>query len=277
MKTTWITLLVCCTILNAMAQDQLTTNPTTYEIGVSLGLNQWQILDRNTSPLAYRALQTDVGLHFKYFQNHSMMRIGFRGALGHVRPANIPDRDVYFQEKDENGEQKTVAVPANGNLLSFRMDIGYQYILNPNDLQNRFGLGLTISDELYNPSGFTRPGLMNIASLNPSMYYEHEFSPAHRVHVNASAPIFAFVTRMPYDNTVSLPGKSPIAGLFSKGTNFSSWANYQAFELGLGYKGRISDNINAGIDYVYQWKSIAQPKPLKMQNNLLLASFLYEF
>jgi len=277
MKTTWITLLVSCTIVNAMAQDLLITNPTTYELGVSLGLNQWQTLDKNTSPLAYRSLQKDIGLHFKYFQNHSMVRVGIQGAIGHIKPSNIPGRNVYFQEKDVNGELKTVVVPANGNLLSFRFDIGYQYIFNPTDKQNRFGMGLNISEELYNPSGFTRPGLMNIASLNPSFYYEHEFSSVHRVHMDAAVPIFALVTRMPYDNTVSLPGKSPIAGLFSKGTTSGSWANYKAFALNLGYRGKISDSINAGIDYVYQWKSIVQPKTLKMQNNLLLASFLYEF
>ncbi|MDZ7608953.1 MAG: hypothetical protein U5K79_26025 [Cyclobacteriaceae bacterium] len=85
------------------------------------------------------------------------------------------------------------------------------------------------------------------------------------------------MTRMPYDNTVSLPGKSPIAGLFSKGTTSSFWNTYKAFDVNIGYMSRISDSINAGIDYIYQWKSIAEPKPLKMQNNLIIASFLYEF
>ncbi|MDZ7608952.1 MAG: hypothetical protein U5K79_26020 [Cyclobacteriaceae bacterium] len=139
MKTTWITLLVSCAFVNAMSQDVLTTYPATYELGISLGLNQRLLLDKNTSPLTYRALQTDIGLHFKYYQNHSMVRIGVLSAIGHIKPADIPGRNVYFQEKDENGESKTIAVPANGNLLSFKLDIGYNYIFNPADTKNRYG------------------------------------------------------------------------------------------------------------------------------------------
>jgi hypothetical protein len=118
---------------------------------------------------------------------------------------------------------------------------------------------------------------MNIASINPSVYYEHLFSEKQSVHIMADVPVYSLITRMPYDNTVSLPDKSPIAGLFEKGTESGSWKNYKGANLTIGYKGKLSDNLNAGLDYVYQVKSIAEPKMLKMQNNIFLASFLYEF
>lgn len=277
MKTTWITIIAGCITFSVMAQEGLNSSPAIYELGISLGLNQWQTLDKNASPLPYKSTQKDLGLHFKYYRQHSLFTVGLRGAIGRIQPAGIAGRQVHFDEIDDGGNKTTISVPANGNLLSLKFDLGYRYIFNPENRRNQYGIGVTISDELYNPNGFTRPALMNIASVNPSVYYEHFFSADHQFHINASVPVYALVTRMPYDNTVSLPGKSPIEGLFSKGTVSSSWQNYKATDVSIGYKGRISESLKGGFDYIYQWKSIKEPKTLKMQNNVLLASFLYEF
>ncbi len=267
MKFISISILLLIPYFKVFAQETVDPYTEKYDLKITLGLDFWRALDNNASPLKYKSNQTELGFHFDYFTGRSVFTLGIIGSLGTLYPDDFRERKVYFIEQEYGGKTKTVSVQANGSLIGLKLVAGYHYITGLPGSKNYPEPGVVISESAFNPTGFTRPGLMNLFSLEPSFIYIHDFSGFTGIQLFGDFPLLSLVTRLPYNNTISLPGKNVISGFFLTGTKFSSLRNVQGIDTGMNIRFKMGNSVMSTLNYKYDWIYVKNPRSLNMSIN----------
>src|SRR5690606_16542485 len=99
------------------------------------------------------------------------VRLG--SGFGHTEAASHPGRAIRFVEEDLDGSREVIAVPMRGSLHTPGAEVSLERRLD----FGRFSLlaGGAARFEMMVVQGFSRPGLMQLFTLRPSLVARHRW------------------------------------------------------------------------------------------------------
>ena len=130
-------------------------------------------------------------------------------------------------------------------------------------------------DDLFYPQGWTVSGLFNALSFAPEAITQHRVDDHHSFTASVRIPVITFLARAPYDNTLSVPGKTMVGGFLSRG-QWVGPVKYFAPAIGLGYNYQISQHWGAGLNYEVGWYSVSPAQSFRAVSQAFLANFYHQ-
>jgi hypothetical protein len=245
-----------------------------HTLGVSLGYADYGVADRAASALVYRGTTGAGRLDYAGERPHLRWSASLGFAMGPYYAANHPDRVAVFGTVGVDGKTEDIEVPMRGRTLVPTASLGLEG-------QWSFGrvtllAGGSLDYELFYAQGFVSAGLMQSLAARPSLRVRVDASAAHRVDVGASTPIVAWVVRMPYHQSVSVPHERPVAGLIRLGSTVQGPASMQGVSVDGGYRYRINHRVGVTARYRFAWLRNEAPRLLsRAEQQLLLGVEVY--
>lgn len=255
-------------------RSQAAPPPSEHTLGVSLGYADHGVADRAATALVYRGAAGAGAIDYAGERSHLRWRASLGFAMGPYYAAHHPDRVAVFGTVAVDGSTEDITVPMRGRVLIPTASLG---------LDGRWSFGRvtllaggSLDYELFYPQGFVSAGLMQSLAARPSLRVRVDPSSAHRVEVGASTPIVAWVVRMPYHQTVSVPEQSPVAGLVRLGSTVQGPASMQGVSVDAGYRYRINHRVGVTARYRFAWLRNEVPRLLlRAEQQLLLGVEVY--
>jgi hypothetical protein len=243
-------------------------------LAFSLGLADYGVADRAATALVYRGLTGSGRFDYHGERAHVRWGGGLGFAMGPYFAAHHPDRSAVFGTVGSDGATEEVEVPIRGRVMVPTASLGV-------DGKWSFGrvtlfAGGTLDYELFYPQGFVTPGLMQSLTARPALRVRVDATAAHRFEVGVNTPIAAWVVRMPYHQSVSVPGESPVAGLVRLGSRFQGPGTLQGVGVDARYRYRINRRVGLTVRYQFAWLRNELPRLLlRAEQQALLGIEVY--
>ncbi len=246
-----------------------------HALGFGLGYAHYAILDEAATSLAYDAhLATGT---LGYVGESTRLRWGLRlgTAFGHEEATSHPGRAIRFVEEGFDGSREETVVPMRGpvHMPSAALTLERRIALGAVSL---FVGGAARFDMTY-AQGFATPGLLQLASLRPSVAIRYRWRPRHALELGVGTTVLGFMTRMPYHQTVSQPNATPYGGLVRQGSRVRTVNRLQtldveaSYALHFGAHGALRAAL--GLDFLHD----DDPRPLRTLSSRAAISVLYRF
>jgi hypothetical protein len=251
--------------------------PLKNHIGLALGIGSIAYLDKNSSPLVYQSKPKNLRLFYCLESNAFLFSIDLDVKMGGNGPKYHKDRTLFFQEENYQGNIEDKKFPVGGSFLAGRIYLGAYYKIPATQASTvKVALGGRIMNEMFYPQGWNTGGMFNALSFSPEVWTQHRVNEHHQFTATARIPIVTHLSRLPYDNTVSAPGKNPVQGFFRN----SQWASPEKFlapAMTLGYSYQINTRWGAGFNYELSWYNIQTPQTMKALGQSILANIYHQF
>lgn len=245
-----------------------------HTLGFAVGYADHGVADRAATALVYRGT-TGAG-RFDYAGEREHLRwgaaLGF--AMGPYFAAHHPDRSATFATVAVDGATESIAVPMRGRTMVPTASLG----LDGKWSLGRWTLfaGATVDYELFYPQGFVTPGLMQFLGVKPALRLRVDVNAAHRFEAGITTPIAGWVVRMPYHQSVSVPGQSAVGGLVRLGSKFQGPGTLQAVGIDARYRYRINRRVGLTARYQFAWLRNEVPRLLlRADQQILLGVEVY--
>jgi len=252
-------------------------------INIGIGYQRTWMNDQQGSPLKYQTSEKTLSLGYQYYGEQSKFDVQLNGTMGNFFPTGFFNRQLYNSGYNSDGTHKTDSSLMNGKIYSGRIKLGYlravssgYSIIDKKDLYNKNYVGASLNNQIFYTDNFTRTGWMNSSSFNGEFDHRVLYNTKHQIEIKISVPLFAYVSRLPYHNSVSSAGdESDIKTFFKQGSRFAWLGNFQNIQLDAGYKYMMSKSFGLGLHYFGQWLHYTKEKPINLfQNNLALTASL---
>jgi hypothetical protein len=138
-------------------------------------------------------------------------------------------------------------------------------------------LGLGVSDAIGYADGVAM-STWAFHTLSGELLYQERFTlfNKHTLVADASLPLLAAVSRMPYSNVVSEPGRGNAAA-FLGGTRLASPVRFLNPRVGLAYQFDFSPRLAFRASYAYSWMRYPEPRVIRTASHAGTASLAYKF
>jgi hypothetical protein len=138
-------------------------------------------------------------------------------------------------------------------------------------------LGLGVSDRFGYANGVAM-STWAINSLSAQLLYQEQVTlfRKHTLVADASLPVLAAVSRMPYSNVISEPGQSN-ASAFLGGTRLAAPWRFLNPQMGLAYRFDFSRRLAFRASYQYSWMRYPEPRVIRTASHTGVASLVYKF
>lgn len=224
-----------------------------HRVRLGLGYADLTLLDRGATNLPYKGTLFDGDLSYQADRPWMRWYLELGSSAGPYGALGFRDRAVTFASETVTGDVERTTVPMRGLLVAPRVRAGIQYRWNVvHGLLSVFA-GAELAWDVRYPQGFATPGLMQVLSLQPTATVRVNAAPRHAVELGTRLAVAEWVTRMPWHQSVSLPGKSAAAGWIRQGSRFASLGSLQAITVEGGYVFRFRPRWSFDARYVMGW------------------------
>ncbi|HEY0653093.1 MAG TPA: hypothetical protein VGD65_08190 [Chryseosolibacter sp.] len=246
-------------------------------IGLSIGIGTHRFLDQNTSPLIYQSKPKNVRLFYQLESKDLVVTFDVDVKMGGLQPKNNPNRMLVFEEEDYKGKKETKKFPAGGSFLGAKVSLGAFYkIRSTQESTFKVAAGLSVTNELLYPQGWTSSGMMNALSFAPKALVQHRINNSNKVTASMRLPVVARVTRLPYHNSVSHPESGQVSGFF-KNSQWTSLGHFLAPDLSIGYEYLFSSRWGTGLTYDLNWHNVTTENQFKALSHYVRANIYHQF
>lgn len=226
---------------------------TEHRVGLGVGYSHHAVMDTAATSLAYDGHLAATSLTYQGENGRLVWTARLGAAFGHMQATSHAGRTIRFVSREVDGSLDSVSVPVRASTLTAdarvrverMLPVGRVVLLAGGDV----GFGLT------NVQGFAAPGLMQMLSLAPSLGARVPLPNRQLVQVSARTVLAAWVSRMPYDQTVSLPGQTPYQGLVARGSGWRSLGHLQTLSIDAAYQrdfgARGTLRVNLALGYLH--------------------------
>jgi hypothetical protein len=272
-----VTLLLLAQVLRAQERHlPQPWMPLENRIGLAIGIGKVTYRDKNISPLVYQSPAKNVRLFYALESNHLLFSFDFDVKVGRLFPKHYRNRTMFFHEYDYKGKDEEKKFPAGGSFLGGRVSLAAYYKIESTQHSTfRTAAGVRISNTLFYPQGWTSAGIFNALSIAPEGAAQHRVDGHHDFTIHAGLPVATLLTRLPYHNTVSAPGKS-LSGGFLSNTRWTGLSGYIAPSLGVAYRYQADQHWGAGLQYDLQGYIIRRPQTMKACTQSFLPNVYYQ-
>ncbi|MBS1486069.1 MAG: hypothetical protein JST43_00665 [Bacteroidetes bacterium] len=263
----------------ALAQnyESRTWMPLENRIGIAIGIGSVTYLDKNSSPLVYQSRPKNLRLFYNLESNKFIFSVDLDVKMGSNTLKYHKDRTLFFQEEDYKGNKEDKKFPVGGSFMAGRISLGAYYkISSAQEPTFKVAVGGRIMNEMFYPQGWNTSGIFNALSFSPEALTQHRVNEHHQFTASVRIPVVARLSRLPYDNTVSAPGKNQVQGFFRN----SSWVGLSKFlapAMTIGYNYQLNTSWGTGLSYELGGYNIQTPQQMKMLSQSILANFHHQF
>jgi hypothetical protein len=258
-------------------EDQRPWMPRENRIGISVGIGTHTYLDQNTSPLIYQSKPKNVRVFYQLESNDMLLTFDIDVKMGATKPKHQQNRMLLFEEENYKGEKETKKFSAGGSFLGGKVSLGAFYkIKSTQESTFKVAAGLSVTNELFYPQGWTSSGMMNALSFAPKAVVQHRINAHNKLTASMRLPLVARVTRLPYHNSVSYPNSGQVSGFFKN----SVWTGPEKFiapEVSMGYEFLFSNRWGTGLTYDLNWYNVRTENHYKALSQFFRASVYHQF
>lgn len=260
-------------VLTGLLLSSAVHSQTTNEFNLKIGWQQLRLKDEAASALVYKGQLPTVGFQWQHQTPQDLWQGQLQGSYGSFFPKDFPNREIIFLERNAEGGLDTVRVNARGSNILLRADLGWVRKLGTPEANDRNwqAVGANISEELFYPQGFVTSGLMNAVTFAPQAMAAFGAGSKGQFTVGITIPIAALTTRLPYHQTVSMPGGTTVSGLFKQGSQWSSVDKHQQIRIQVGYKHHLGNHWQTGLQYEFAYLRNTTPRNLFVQQHTINA------
>lgn len=258
-------------------EDRRPWMPLENRVGIAVGLGSHTFLDQNSSPLIYQSKPKNVRIFYQLESNNLLFTFDIDVKMGGLQSKYHSDRMLQFDEENYKGAQETKRFPVGGSFLAAKVAIGGFYkIKSTQESTFKVAAGVSISNEMFYPQGWTSTGVMNALTIAPKAITQHRISEHHKLTGSIGLPLLARVTRLPYHNSVSYPGETQLSGFF-RNSKWTSLNHFIAPEFSLGYEYLMSNRWGTGLTYDLNWYNVNTENRFKAVSQFFRASVYHQF
>jgi hypothetical protein len=246
-------------------------------IGISVGIGTHTFLDQNTSPLIYQSKPKNVRLFYQLESKDVLVTVDIDVKMGALKPKHQQNRTLLFEEENYKGEKETKKFPAGGSFLGAKVSVGGFYKLKSTQ-ESTFKVvaGLSVTNEMFYPQGWTSSGLLNALSFAPKAIVQHRVNAHNKFTTSLRLPLVSRITKLPYHNSVSHPNEGQVSGFFKN----SVWAGPEKFiapELSIAYEFLFSNRWGTGLTYDLNWYNVTTENQFKALSQVVRANVYHQF
>jgi len=240
------------------------------ELQMDFGRQTFKMRDLQASPMLYVANLNGVRLAYSRLTTRNQWQFGLQAGTGSFIPPSLGIRAFTFSPEQE---QPLWLAPT---LYRGHLDLNYRRLIHRTANRTTW-LGVGLHETVGYSDGLAlSTWAFNNASLRVLYQSQLQLGNRHTLIADASLPVLAAVTRMPYSNVVSGPNRSE-AALFFSGTRWATLNRFVNPELGLSYRFELSRRLSLGANYRYSWMRYTEPRLIRTSDHALSGSIIYKF
>ncbi len=245
----------------------------------STGYSHYRILDKQFSPLIYRANMFNQGIGYeKKRTDKSIFSCDMQIWGGWANSKQFGQKKQPNEYFDASGNLVTGTVKTK--FASFQLHLSADYLRKIKLLHNN-KYNLFVGGQLresffflyYSTYGLDMPSVLNEVSLCPSARIYYQIKENLQLKTKISIPVVALITRLPYSNVPMTEKHGMYLGTFETGTRVTSIHEYQRIEIEVGIEKTINDKWNIEVNYGFMWLHFPKEFPIKSYNNMITLSF----
>jgi hypothetical protein len=265
-------LLVITTIVQAQKASQKRR-----QVGLSVGWQNFKVLDKHASPLAYgtNAIFPKVGLSYSRQTSRSDFEIAVSGSSGQLLPKHFGARTYKAKWSATDSFQYTISSPF------YHADIKASYYRNISSLSTnhvQYWLGGIINESAYYGDAVAnKPWIINMADLSPALKIDYAPAAKHSIGVKIDFAAIAFVTRATYAFFPKSNKDKNVPAYFKQGTRLTFPDKYHKGSVQLTYQYQVSHKFAVGTAYSMKWIHYSYPKALHAMDKNFDIKFLYTY
>lgn len=231
-------------------------------VGLSVGWQNFKMLDKHTSPLAYgtNSIFPKVGFFYSHQTARSDFELEVSGAAGQLLPKKFGQRSYKTRFSDKDSFQYTISSPF------YNANIKASYFRNISSFStshiNYWVGGVLNESAYYGDAVANMPWMVNAADLSPAVKVAYTPSYKHSIGIQIDVAAIAVVTRSIYALFPKSNKDKNVPAFFKQGTKTALPDKYRKANLQLTYQYQVSRKFAVGAVYGLKWLRYSQPKML---------------
>lgn len=248
-------------LLTAVTHAQ-TTPYKRRAVSLSFGWQNFKMLDKHASPLAYgtNSIFPKIGFSYSRQTSRSDFQIEVSGASGQLLPKRFGNRTYKAKWSERDSFQYTVSSPFyNANIKA-----SYFRNIRPFSTSHiKYWIGGVLNESAYYSDGVANfPWIINAADISPAFKVAYTPSFQHSVGIQVDFAAFAVVTRSIYALFPKTNKDKNAVSFFKQGTRIALPDKYRKANLQLTYQYQVSRKFAVGAAYGIKWMRYSNPKML---------------
>jgi hypothetical protein len=233
------------------------------EVGLSISWQNFQFLDKHSSPLKYgtNSLFPKVGLYYHKETSRSVFNVHVRGSLGNIYPTRFGART--YQSKLNNTDSFQYQVSSQ----LIHADIEASYFKKINPLSNdklTYLVGGTINETAYYADKVANtPWLLNVVDIAPSFQLNYLPQIKHSLSMKLDLFVLGVITRPIYALFPKSSKDKNVPAYFKQGTSLASLNRFQKVAFQFGYQYQLTNKFAVGVEYRLKWMHYSLPKSIR--------------
>ena len=226
--------------------------------------------DVQASPMLYVANLNGVRLVYSRQTLKNQWRVSVQAGVGDFIAPGLGIRPIKFVPEQE---QPLWLAPT---LYRGQLELDYRRLIHQTANRTTF-MGVGLHETVGYSDGLALgTWAFNSATLRVLYQTRLRLGERHTLVADASLPVLAAVSRMPYSNVVSKPNRSDVATFFS-GTRWVTLNHFINPELGVSYRFELNRRVAFSAGYRYNWMRYPEPQLIRTADHTVNASILYKF
>lgn len=269
-----ITLMACFALLIASAQAQ---RKPTNQIGITLGWQNFQFLDKHASPLKYgtNSLFPSLGLYYSHQTDQSYYNIKVSGAKGTANALRFGAREYKTKWSSKDSFQYQVSsqfINANIEATYFRN------IRSLSTDKTQYWVGGSLNESAYYADEVANfPWMVNTLDLSPAFQMQHTTYTKHSIGFKVDLAAIGLVTRSVYSLFPKSNKDKNVPAYLKQGTRLASVNKYQKVNLQFNYQFQMTKHFAVGAEYRLKWMHSTYPKHLRALDKHFDIKFAYTY
>jgi hypothetical protein len=270
--------LIACLLLllTTIAQAQKTAYKQR-AVGLSLGWQNFRMLDKHASPLAYgtNSIFPKVGFSYNRKTSRSDFQLELSGAIGQLLPTRFGQRNYKTRFNETDSFQYTISSPF------YNANIKASYFRNISSLSGgdmKYWAGGVLNESAYYGDAVANfPWLVNAADLSPAFKVAYTPSNQHNLGIQFDFAAIGLVTRSIYALFPKSNRDKNTTAFFKQGTRTALPNKYRKVNMQLTYQYQVSREFAMGAAYAMKWMRYSQPGMLRAMDKNFDVRFLYTY
>jgi hypothetical protein len=244
---------------------------------LTTGYSQLRMLDKQVSPLLYRADIVPLGIGYQVLSDNKILGIHaelipFIGLVSSIRHEEL---NYNISSVNNEGELEMKELKLK-HASFFQQEIGIWYqrrIQNTQLFKSKVYVGGEFKHYLHlslNP--FARL-VMNEIGINPKLTMIRSINERSSCTVSFSFPLAGIMVRLPYANNPADGKHGNFAATYLMGSDFFTPLSYQRMNLAFGYSTKLSKKWDVGFIYKFDWFRYSKNRGISAYENQIAVTF----
>ena len=244
---------------------------------LTTGYSQLRMLDKQVSPLIYRADIVPLGIGYyvlsekKIWGIHTEL-IPFIGLVSSIRHDelnyNIPSVNNEGELENEKLKLK------HASFFQQEICVWYQRrIQNAQIFRSKFYVGCEFKHYLHLSLHPVARLVMNEIGINPKLTIIRDINERSSYNLSFSFPLTGIMVRLPYANDPADGKHGDFSATYLMGSEFFTPLSYQRLNFAFGYNTKLSKKWDLGIAYKFDWFHYSKKRGITAYENQILVLF----